>query len=262
IAIMGNVELGPEAEVGGDVVVVGGAVQRDPKAIVHGSVQDVGLFWGGSTHGVEPLRQWIRTCLWYGRPLALDAGLGWAWAIAGGLLVFYVFLALLFGGGVNRCVATVQEHPGYSVLATFLTVLAVPIVTILLCVSIIGVAVVPFLFAALFAAMLFGKAVMLAWIGRPVTRWLGDGPLNHPVVSVIVGGAIVLALYTVPVIGIIVYKLLTWLGLGVVVYTLVLHSRREKPAVAAVAVGAAAAGGVSPASAAAAAAPVTPAACE
>src|SRR5438477_643813 len=100
--------------------------------------------------------------------------------------------------------------------------------------------------------MLFGKAVMLAWIGRPFTRFFGNGPLSHPAVAVLIGGAIVLALYTIPVLGILVYKLLSWLGLGVVVYTLILAARREKTAANATAAAAAAAS-----AAAAGAMPVT-----
>src|SRR5271167_5066222 len=41
VAVLGNVELGPHAEIGGDVVAVMGGVERDPAAIVHGSVQRI-----------------------------------------------------------------------------------------------------------------------------------------------------------------------------------------------------------------------------
>src|SRR5882672_8871171 len=36
VAVLGNMELGPHAEIDGSVVAVGGALQRDPAAIVHG----------------------------------------------------------------------------------------------------------------------------------------------------------------------------------------------------------------------------------
>jgi len=46
VAVLGNVELGPEAKVHGDVVVVGGELTRDPKATVSGHVQNVlGVEW-------------------------------------------------------------------------------------------------------------------------------------------------------------------------------------------------------------------------
>jgi uncharacterized RDD family membrane protein YckC len=78
--------------------------------------------------------------------------------------------------------------------------------------------------------LLFGKATMLAWIGRRITKYFGDGPLCHPVVAVLIGGAIVLVLYTVPVLGFVLSKLIAWLGLGVVVYTLIQGSKRNRSA--------------------------------
>jgi uncharacterized RDD family membrane protein YckC len=81
----------------------------------------------------------------------------------------------------------------------------------------------------LFIAAIFGKIVMLAWLGRRFTRLLGDGPLAHPVFGVLIGGMIVLGLYTVPIVGFITYKLLGILGLGVVVYTLICQFKASRP---------------------------------
>src|SRR6202040_2351458 len=82
----------------------------------------------------------------------------------------------------------------------------------------------------LFCAGLFGKAVMLAWLGRRVTGRQGVGPTSHPAVAVLIGGVLVLALYLVPVLGFLVYKLLGLLGLGAVVYTVILAARAHQSA--------------------------------
>jgi uncharacterized RDD family membrane protein YckC len=71
---------------------------------------------------------------------------------------------------------------------------------------------------------------MLAWLGRRLTRNRGDGPTGHPAVAVLIGGALVLALYLVPVLGFLVYKLLGLLGLGAVVYTVILAARAHQAA--------------------------------
>src|SRR6202795_310965 len=124
IAVLGNVELGPNAEVGGDVVAVFGVVNRDPAAIVHGSVQRVfSVDFGGLTG----LQTWIQRCLLYGRPLAFAPGLGWAWTLALGFLAFYVFLALCFRQGVDRCVQTLEAEPGSTALAALLAMLLTPV---------------------------------------------------------------------------------------------------------------------------------------
>jgi uncharacterized RDD family membrane protein YckC len=225
VAVLGNVQLGPNANVGGDVVAVGGKVERDPAAQVHGAVQTV----IGSFAGFAWLKPWIENCLFYGRPLALAPGLGWAWGLALGLLALYAALALLFADGVTRCVQTLESQPGMTLVAALITVLLTPVLLVLLCVTFVGIAAVPFVAAGLLCASLFGKTVMLAWLGhRTVGGARGGRRFGHPALAVLVGGAIVLVLYLVPVLGFIVYKLLGLFGLGAVVYTLVLLARARR----------------------------------
>jgi|HubBroStandDraft_2_1064218.scaffolds.fasta_scaffold01105_11 uncharacterized RDD family membrane protein YckC len=227
VAVMGNVELGPNAEVGGDVVAVMGTVKRDPGAVVHGSVQRV-IDWDfGDGTGFSGLNTWITHCLLLGRPLAFAAGLGWAWTLALGLLAFYACLALMFRHGIEQCVHTLESQPGHTALASLLGILLTPVLLVLLCVTVIGIAAVPFVVAALFCMSLFGKAVMLAWLGGRISG-RRPGPAGHPAVAVLIGGAIVLILYVVPVVGFLVYKLLGFFGFGAVLYTLVLRVRARR----------------------------------
>jgi uncharacterized RDD family membrane protein YckC/cytoskeletal protein CcmA (bactofilin family) len=226
VAVLGNVELGPHAEIGGNVVSVLGTVRRDPAAIVHGDVHNIFI---GDFGGLTGLRVWITHCLLYGRPLGLVAGIGWAWALALGFLVFYACLALLCRPAIERCVQTFERQPGHTLLAAIAAMLLWPVLLVLLCVTVIGIAAVPFVMTAIVCAVLFGKAVMLAWIGGRIT-----GPVApnfvHPAFAVLVGGAVVLALYVVPVLGFLVYNLLGILGFGAVVYTLMLAGRARQAA--------------------------------
>jgi uncharacterized RDD family membrane protein YckC len=226
VAVLGNVELGPHAEIGGDVVSVLGVVRRDPAAIVHGGVQNIFAADFGSLTG---LRTWITHCLLFGRPLGLVSGIGWAWGLALGFLAFYVCLALLCRPAIDRCVQTFERQPGQTLLAAIVAMLLWPVLVVLLCVTVIGIAAVPFVMASIVCAVLFGKAVMLAWIGGRIT-----GPAapryGHPAFAVLVGGAVVLVLYIVPVLGFLVYNLLAILGFGAVVYTLILAGRARQAA--------------------------------
>ncbi len=230
VAVMGNVELGPQAEVGGEVVVVGGALTRDPAAVVRRGVQNVAF--GGKLGDVDWLAAYFRECVLKARPLAFSAAVGWAWWIAFGFLVFYVLLALLFRRGVEKCAETLETRPGYSVLAALLTVVLVPVATVLLAFTVVGIAVIPFFMAALFFAALFGKAVMLAWLGRRILGTSGSG-YSHVALAVLLGGLIVMLLYVIPVFGFLLFKLLGWIGMGVVVYTVVLMANRDRPPAAA-----------------------------
>ncbi len=224
VAVFGNVNLGPHARVGGDVTAVGGGVIRDPAATVGGGVQSV----GGFTSGFDHFRPWIDHCLFYGRPLALVPGIGWAWGLAFIFLALYVFLALLFRDAVTRCAVTVETQPGMTFVAALLSILVIPIAIVLLCITVIGIAAIPFVIFGAFCAGLFGKAVMLAWLGRRVVG--RSGQLGHPAIAVVVGGLIVLVLYLIPVLGFLVYKILGLFGFGAVIYTLILAGRERRAA--------------------------------
>ncbi len=230
VAVLGNMEIGPHAQIDGSVVVVGGTLQRDPASVIRGDVQQV---FSGDFGSVGWLRSWVRHCLLYGRPLALAPGLGWAWRLALACLALYAVLALLFREGITRCVQTFETQPGQSVLAALIAMLLTPILVVLLFVTVIGIPAVPFVLLALFCAGLFGKAVMLAWLGRRVMGSRGVGSMTHPVFAVLIGGVLVLGLYLVPILGFLVYKLLGVLGLGAVAYTVIQALRAHRAAVAA-----------------------------
>jgi uncharacterized RDD family membrane protein YckC len=227
VTVLGDLDLGPHADIGGDAVVVGGSVRRDPAAVIHGSVQNV---LGGDFGSFGWLHAWVRHCLLYARPLAFAHGLGWAWGLALACLALYVILALLFREGLSKCVRTFETQPGHTVLAGLSAALLTPVLLVLLCVTVIGIAAVPFVVFALICVSLFGKAVMLAWLGGRITGKSGADTASHPAVAVLIGGAVVLLLYVVPILGFLVYKLLGFLGLGAVVYTLILALRANRAA--------------------------------
>jgi uncharacterized RDD family membrane protein YckC len=230
VAVLGDVTLGPQAQISGNVTAVGGDINRDPAAIVSGNQQSLNL--GPQVHLFAGLRQWMRQCLLYGRLLAFEPGLGWAWTLAGIALVLYALTALAARAAVERCVHTLESLPLQSLLAALLTVLATPALLVLLCISLIGILAVPFIAVALLSAEFFGKLVLFAWIGRRAIRILSPDSQARPELAVLLGGALALVLYTVPVLGLIAFKLIGFVGLGVVVYTVLLAVRSHRAAVA------------------------------
>jgi uncharacterized RDD family membrane protein YckC len=244
VAIFGNVQLGPNAIVNGETVSVGGAITRDPASKLLGGQQQVGF--GKHFGELKWLKAWFEHCLLYGRPLAFDSSVAWAWWLAFGFLGLYVLLAVMFDGSVQRCVTTLEERPGESVIATILAVMLSPIVAIVMAITVIGAFFVPFLALGMLCAALFGKAVVLAAIGRRITRFTGIGAFGHLAVATLLGGLIVLLLYTVPVLGFIVSNIVGALGFGVVMYTLLLAQRSRNAAAQAVAASAPAASYAAP----------------
>lgn len=258
VAVMGNLVLGPNAKVN-NVVVVMGEIIREGDAQITGDVQNIGSF--GPFKGFGWLHAWVTKCLFWGRPLGFGEGLGWAWIVAASFLAFYALLALLFPKGIDRCAETLEQRPGGTLLAALLTMLLSPILFVLLAITGVGVLVIPFLGMALFFAGLFGKAAVLAWLGRRITKLFGEGAYSHAFFTVLIGGVITMLLYTIPIGGFVIRTIFGFLGMGAVVYALALamkSNRPPKPAPAPVVPRAAPAAAAGAASTAAFVAPVAP----
>lgn len=229
VVVLGNLEFGPNAVVDGDVVCVGGQVVRDPKAILHRQIKNIGI--GGHHFSFDWLTAWVSQCLVLGRPLAFGAHLMWAWWIALAYLAVYTIVALVAPAAVGNCVRTLESYPGKSILAGVLTLLLTPLAYVLLALTVlivVGAALIPLFTLGLFLAGIFGRVVMLAWLGRRVAKVLGTDEKISAAGTVLVGGGIVLLLYTVPVLGFVVYKTMGILGLGVVIYTLLLSNKNKR----------------------------------
>jgi uncharacterized RDD family membrane protein YckC len=104
------------------------------------------------------------------------------------------------------------------------------VVYVVLAITIIGFAFMPIVGFGMFLATLFGKAVVLAWIGRGVLKAANQNEGTHTAIAVLIGGVIILLLYVVPVLGFLVFNLIGILGFGAVVYTLMLSSRAKRQA--------------------------------
>ena len=223
VVVFGDLELGHNADIGGDVQAVGGTIKRHPNAVIRGSVDEVSF--GKGFGQLKWLRPWITHGARFGRPLALEPDLAWAWWLAGGFLALYVLLALLFRSGVEKCVTTFETRPGETVLASIVAIFLSPIFLLLMSLTVIGLMLVPFFLFAVFLATLFGKAVVLAVLGRRFTSFAKSGPVAHVAFATLLGGVIMTALYLVPFVGFLVQTLFGTLALGVVIYTLLLAYR-------------------------------------
>jgi uncharacterized RDD family membrane protein YckC len=227
VAVGGDVVLGPKAVVHGEIVSVGGAVHRAEGSVVHGEVHQVAFM--RHFPDFSWLSSWAQSALFKLRLLSFAPKAAWAWLIAFVALVIYALIALLFPRGVEKCAETLETSPGYSVLTAFLLMLAMPLVFLLLAITGVGVFVIPFLALALLGCRIFGRVVMMAWFGRRFAGLLGGGVWAHPAMSVLLGGVLVMLLYTIPILALLLAVLIGFLGLGTVVYTLIRSARRAKP---------------------------------
>ena len=206
VAVMGDVVLGPKAEVDGDVVAIGGTLQRDPGAIVRGEVTRVGVgkLSVAKLQTPSALRAWWDHALGHGALFGFGAGLGW---LAVG---FYALLALVFPGGIRRTGDMLVQRPGAVALSALLTLMALPVLFILLLITVVGIPVALLgLPAGIVVGVAFGKAAIYGLVGRKLMQ--DRAPLA---VSVLIGGVVFALLFAAPVAGLALAALTAALGLG------------------------------------------------
>ena len=212
VAVMGDVVLGPKAELDGDVVAIGGTLQRDPGAIVRGEVTRVGVgkLSVAKLQTPSALRAWWDHALGHGALFGFGAGLGWLAVPVLLALGFYALLALVFPGGIRRTGDMLVQRPGAVVLSALLTLMALPVLFILLLITVVGIPVALLgLPAGIVVGVAFGKAAIYGLVGRKLMQ--DRAPLA---VSVLIGGVVFALLFAAPVAGLALAALTAALGLG------------------------------------------------
>ena len=221
VAIFGGVTLGPKASVSGELVSVGGRV-ANPHHVPVGNQVAVAPF----LPRIGPMLHWGGDVVTHSR--VLSPNLRWPWYVFGGGVLFSLFLAAVFGRGVNACARSLEERPGSTLTTAIVLLPMVPLLALLLVLTGVGVLLLPFLAMALVGAFLFGKTAVLVFLGRSLVRPFGGDLIRHAWLTVLIGAAVLAVLYCVPVLGLLVWALATWIGLGMVVAAIFENRRREK----------------------------------
>jgi uncharacterized RDD family membrane protein YckC len=177
--------------------------------------------------GVRALLPWITHGLFWGRPIV--PSLPWVWGVAAAFLVLYLLLNLVFAAPVKACAEHVTARPLSTALVGALVLVLLGPVAVLLAVSVVGLVVIPFLICAVVAAGLLGKVGVLRALGGTLVP--PDDADHAPAAarSVLIGAAIMTAVYVVPVIGLVAWALLGALGLGAGAMAVAAALRRENP---------------------------------
>jgi uncharacterized RDD family membrane protein YckC len=242
VVVLGTLRLGTTAAVGGDLVVVGGNATAEPGARVRRDLVVVGgdfraapdFMPGGEQIVVGPgmLGDWFagiapyiaRGLLW-GRVIVPD--LPWVWGALGLCFLVYLAINVLFDGPVRESAATLARP--LTVFGTgLLVLLLVGPVCLLLAASVVGLAVVPFVFCALLVGWVVGKVAVARWIGLSIVAEEPDHRA-HAVRSFVIGFALLSIAYMVPVVGLVTWAIVGVLGLGAASLAFLSAYRRENP---------------------------------
>ena len=194
-----RIVLGQNADVGGEFRYDAASFSQDPASTVAGGVvEDPEL--GGDT----------------GDEFAVPSWLGIVYGLLANLLLGVLLLAVFpsFAAGVA---ARVSERPLVSGGVGLLTLVAVPILLVLIAVTVVGIPL------SLFGAVGFGAAIWIAVVlGQyAVGAWaLGFTGLDNRWLALVVGLVGVALLGTVPILGAIVDLVVLLVGLGALAVSL------------------------------------------
>jgi uncharacterized RDD family membrane protein YckC len=245
VVVFGTVRLAESAVIGGSLVLVGGTAVVAPGAIVHEDLVVVGgafdappEFSPGGHHIVigpaalggrlEAIVPWITRGLLWGRPIVPD--LQWVWVVAGTFFLVYLMLSLVFHKPVAASAETLAAKPLTAFVVGLLVLLLMGPVCLLLAVSVIGLAVVPFVICAIFVAALIGRIGVARWIGMSAVPQESPESRVQSLRSFIIGSAVITIAYMVPVLGFVTWTMVGVFGLGAATLAFFAAYRKENPA--------------------------------
>jgi uncharacterized RDD family membrane protein YckC len=243
LVVLGEAQLASTAVVDGSFVVVGGAGRVADGAQVHGDVFTLGgldtapgFSPGGSqvVVGTAPLGArlrgvvpWLTRGLLLGRPIVPD--LRWVWTVAAVFFLLNLILNLLLDAPVRASAAALQATP-LSAFATGLLVmlLAGPLCAIL-AISVVGIAVIPFLICALVLGSIIGRIAFARWLGMSIVHQADATNRAQSLRSFLIGSATMCVAYMIPVLGLVMWAMAAVFALGGATQAFARAYRRENP---------------------------------
>jgi uncharacterized RDD family membrane protein YckC len=245
LVVFGKVQLASTAVIEGSLVLVGGTASAVEGARAHGDVVAVGAAFdapqtfspggqyvvigsralGGQLDAIVP---WVTRGLLWGRPIVPD--LPWVWKVAGVFFFISLVLNLMFDRSVRASAAVLTAKPLTAFAVGLLVLLLTGPISVLLAVSVIGIAVVPFLICAIVAGGLIGRAGAARWIGTGLFRQDDPEDRVQSLRSFLLGSALICVAYMIPILGFFTWGMLGVFGLGAAALAFVSAYRRENPA--------------------------------
>lgn len=210
-AVGGNLHVAPGARVGRDATSVGGTIVIEPGGMVEGAQTAVPVPGLGGLLGMALGATGLGAKI---TPLVAAAGAlaRFALLFALGLLALLFFPRRLDGVG-----ASLTAAPWKALLAGLLGTVAMPVLTVLLVVTIVGIPLVAVQVLGVMVAGILGVASLALLLGRRLPLKLERG---QAVAQLAIGTAILVVLGAIPVLG-----WLVWVAAWLFVFGAVLRTR-------------------------------------
>jgi uncharacterized RDD family membrane protein YckC len=222
--IGGSATIQPGAKIGQDLVVVAGSLDA-PREFQAGG-QHIVIGTAGLGERVRGLVPWLTEGLLLGRLIV--PRLEWVWVVLAVIFLMSLVVTLVLKEAIRNCADAIAKRPLGTFLMGLLVLLLIGPVSVILAASVIGIAVLPFLFCALVIAWIIGKIAVKVRIGDSIMGPQAIGSRSDLIRSFVVGFAVVGLAYMVPVLGIIVWAVVGVSGLGAATTAFTGAYRREK----------------------------------
>jgi hypothetical protein len=192
VALGGPVRVAARATVSGDVTAIGGSVDIDPEATVEGQQLRVGGSLGGLISGLVHSMAGAREV----PPFALRA----LWHVMHAVVLVVVALLVLafLPERVERVRGFLTTRPGASALGGLAIAVGFVPVIVLLCVSIVGIPLVPVVLVAVAALLAMGITAAATWLGDRLPLLEGR---KSPFVALLLGVAVLTLVDLIPIVG-------------------------------------------------------------
>jgi uncharacterized RDD family membrane protein YckC len=224
VVVLGTLRVGAHAHIDGNVVAGGGVVIKEPGAVIGGNVVQQGSGFDFSDQ--SGAASWWHRAFRKGRPMAFGPHLNVFWLLSICTVGLYILLSLIFPAAVTKCGDTLVERPGITLLTGILAIIALPVVFVLLCVTIVGIPIaLVVLPISIMAFITFGKGAIYALIGRSIV-----GRKVHPALCVLVGVAVIIGFFLVPILGGLLWIVLAFLGYACAVTAIFSSTKPSPPA--------------------------------
>jgi len=210
---LGDLHLGDGARIGGSVSRGVGKIDRHPEAMVGGD-EVAGVTFDEDFDENSPLG-------------AFSDWIGWG-VMTLGLAAAAVLLAVAAPGPLRASARSLEGAPGRSLLLGVGSLPAMIVVSILLFFTVVGGLLIPLLWPAYLALVVFGALVAVYFLGRKVVLATGRYRAGDALAAV-VGALLVSAAYQIPFLGGLVLAGLAFLGTGAAVLALLTRRRTRRP---------------------------------
>lgn len=207
VAIGGSVYLGPDAYVRGDVVSIGGDINKEIGAKIRGDLVEIDI--PGIPFIIHPFRYIGWSIFWPFRIISLIAFVG-----------LTVLIVAIFPTQIEGFSSTVKENVPGSFLWGLLGILLIVPLAVLLCVSLVGIPLVPVEFLLILCAFLVGYIAVARVLGNKITEALSKP--NQPILlDASVGIMALWVLGLIPILGWIIKTIIAVVGFGSVIATFI-----------------------------------------